>query len=317
MFTAPGCDLLPTDIGLDPLSGLPGFAAPTRYTVRRGDTLAKIASRHGVTVAELKSWNGLSSDLIEVDQVLVIWAGKQASGTAARRPVSKGARVAARPGADAIPMVTVTEVDATDRVVIQTPAPVGVLGVEIGGTDMEDLARSAKGLTKHDSTSADGSGLGERSGGLGSEGSAESVDLPGPLAKPRNDGPAIGAGAVSAPTLPMPPAKRCLPPPTDVEGEAAMATNLGLSVAQINGGMNPISGHAVACFPDGTSGVHEVTVEMVVGCDGRVSSSSVIAHAGLPAAVVGCLEQTLGHGGFPAHAVPDGIVFHSPLRFTF
>jgi len=30
-----------------------------RYTVRRGDTLYRIARLHGVTVAQLLSWNGI------------------------------------------------------------------------------------------------------------------------------------------------------------------------------------------------------------------------------------------------------------------
>ncbi|MFB1082147.1 LysM peptidoglycan-binding domain-containing protein [Jeotgalibacillus sp. JSM ZJ347] len=34
------------------------------YTVVKGDTLYKIATEHGITVGELMSWNGLSSDLI-------------------------------------------------------------------------------------------------------------------------------------------------------------------------------------------------------------------------------------------------------------
>ena len=38
------------------------------YTVKRGDTLSRIAKTHGVTVEELRMWNGISGDLIEVGQ---------------------------------------------------------------------------------------------------------------------------------------------------------------------------------------------------------------------------------------------------------
>lgn len=50
----------------------PSPAPPPVRTIEvvRGDTLGKLAKVHGVTVAELKAWNGLSSDLIEVGQVL-------------------------------------------------------------------------------------------------------------------------------------------------------------------------------------------------------------------------------------------------------
>lgn len=45
---------------------------PVRYTVVRGDTLGEIATAHGVTVDQIRAWNDLEGDLIEVDQVLVL-----------------------------------------------------------------------------------------------------------------------------------------------------------------------------------------------------------------------------------------------------
>ena len=42
------------------------------YTVQRGDTLSRIATTYGVTVEELRSWNGISGDLIEVGQRIQI-----------------------------------------------------------------------------------------------------------------------------------------------------------------------------------------------------------------------------------------------------
>ena len=41
------------------------------YTVRKGDTLGRIASRCGVTTANLRQWNGLRSNVIRVGQTLV------------------------------------------------------------------------------------------------------------------------------------------------------------------------------------------------------------------------------------------------------
>jgi membrane-bound lytic murein transglycosylase D len=43
------------------------------YKVRSGDSLGKIASRHGVTVAQLKSWNHLRSNTIRAGQRLYIY----------------------------------------------------------------------------------------------------------------------------------------------------------------------------------------------------------------------------------------------------
>mgnify|MGYP001179290690 FL=1 len=42
------------------------------YVVARGDSLSRIARRYGVSVAQLKAWNGLKSDLIFVGQRLVV-----------------------------------------------------------------------------------------------------------------------------------------------------------------------------------------------------------------------------------------------------
>ncbi len=42
------------------------------YRIRRGDNLGKIASRNGVTVAQLKTWNGLKNDRISVGKNLIV-----------------------------------------------------------------------------------------------------------------------------------------------------------------------------------------------------------------------------------------------------
>ena len=52
------------------------------YTVKSGDTLSGIANRNGVTVAQLKQWNGLSGNNIKVGQKLKVKAGSTSQPTA-------------------------------------------------------------------------------------------------------------------------------------------------------------------------------------------------------------------------------------------
>lgn len=42
------------------------------YKVIKGDTLSKIATNYGTTVANIKKWNNLSTDVIKVEQLLVV-----------------------------------------------------------------------------------------------------------------------------------------------------------------------------------------------------------------------------------------------------
>jgi murein DD-endopeptidase MepM/ murein hydrolase activator NlpD len=79
-----GCDLLTPE--------------PPTYTVVRGDTLSKIAKVHGCTVDDLRTWNGISGDLIEVGQVLVVGEGGDAppEATAPAAPARTRKRRSAR-----------------------------------------------------------------------------------------------------------------------------------------------------------------------------------------------------------------------------
>ena len=53
------------------------------YTVKSGDTLSGIATRHGVTVNQLKQWNGLTSNNIKVGQKLKLNSSSSAASASA------------------------------------------------------------------------------------------------------------------------------------------------------------------------------------------------------------------------------------------
>jgi membrane-bound lytic murein transglycosylase D len=66
-------DVLENTSAVEPLveNRVPAKSART-YTVRRGDTLSKIAQRFGKTVAQLKSWNRLRTTNLQVGTRLLI-----------------------------------------------------------------------------------------------------------------------------------------------------------------------------------------------------------------------------------------------------
>jgi len=70
-----------------PLPQLFEMKKRTRYRVRSGDFLGKIARRFGVRVSDLKRWNGLRSNKLKIGQRLTIYPKKP--GFAAKKPSKK------------------------------------------------------------------------------------------------------------------------------------------------------------------------------------------------------------------------------------
>lgn len=59
-----------------------------RHTVQSGDTLSALARRYNTTVSRLREWNKLSSDLIRVNQSLIVEQGSTASSGQTMSPSS-------------------------------------------------------------------------------------------------------------------------------------------------------------------------------------------------------------------------------------
>ena len=70
--------------------------AYTTYTVKKGDSLGKIASRHHTTIANIKKWNNLKRDTIVPGQRLKIYSGKgpASSAVASSTPAQKASKPA-------------------------------------------------------------------------------------------------------------------------------------------------------------------------------------------------------------------------------
>jgi len=70
----------------------PGTGTGSEYVVRRGDTLSRIASITGASVAQLKSTNGLRNDVLQIGQKLAVPAGN--SAVVSRVSASASAQIA-------------------------------------------------------------------------------------------------------------------------------------------------------------------------------------------------------------------------------
>ena len=86
----------------------PVVANGVPYTVKKGDSLARVARRHHITLAELRSANSLTSDRLHIAQVLVI--PNRASKTPAVATTTKPAATTTAPAeseaTDAMPAAT-------------------------------------------------------------------------------------------------------------------------------------------------------------------------------------------------------------------
>jgi membrane-bound lytic murein transglycosylase D len=64
---------------IKPVEKASSTAEKITYKVKSGDVLGTIASKHNVSVSNIKEWNNLNSNLIKVGQTLYIYSGKAPS----------------------------------------------------------------------------------------------------------------------------------------------------------------------------------------------------------------------------------------------
>lgn len=123
-------------------------------------------------------------------------------------------------------------------------------------------------------------------------------------------------GATPADAIPTPKAERCIPfNPDPAEGE--MVTPDGLGYEQVRGALNGVIQHALRCGqPTGFKAVH-LTFELVVGCNGVVTSITASDDDGAPDTYVACVAAVIKKADFPAHDMADGMPVTYPVNVAW
>ena len=186
------------------------------YVVKSGDTLWKIAKAQGITLGQLREWNSLSGDLIEVGQVLRVGSG----------------------------------------VAVPSPEPTPTRA-----------RKTAPPKSKWKS-----------------------------LKKPRPE--------------------TCLEMTGD-PGEGDMVASAGLSLTEVQAGLNAIIGEALRCEADAGSSEADLVFEILVGCNGLVDKVTLNDRGDASKRYANCVGEVLGYADFPPHDMPDGMRFTYPVTVEF
>lgn len=119
--------------------------------------------------------------------------------------------------------------------------------------------------------------------------------------------------------LTLPSARRCLDASFDLDGDEdfGMATTQGLSPDQIRAAVPDFQEETLRCHPAEGEISGSVDIALEVGCDGRVTSSTVEDDRTTDGtgAFAACVAETFKYAAFPAHDQQGGVVFTQPLRY--
>jgi lipoprotein NlpD len=180
--TAPGDHASAAPLSADTSASTPlKKAPPLVYRVRRGDTLARVAQHHHISVRQLQAWNGLkASARLKPGQVLhvaspeTVRAMQQANAAAAAARTAaqtspQASAQAAAPAADATEVREVTQETRrhSSSVTLAWPAagsvveafqPGATRGIEIGGKAGDPVLAAADGKVMYAGTGLNGYG---------------------------------------------------------------------------------------------------------------------------------------------------------------
>ena len=96
-----------------------------------------------------------------------------------------------------------------------------------------------------------------------------------------------------------------------------MIASAGLSYEQVTLALNGVIQTALYCKqPQGVSELH-LTFELIVGCDGVVSTIEALEGDGAPESYVSCVQDVIAKADFPAHDMADGMPITYPVNVAW
>lgn len=252
------------------------------YTVVRGDSLSAIALREGRSVAELREWNGISGDLIEVGQVLTVG------------PPAQGVRT--------------TAVESLRRRAAPLLRRLKVWATESGGEADENAQQQSSGAAEE--IVPDGK-RGHRPRSVRVHRKQGKGVAPNGLQageqEPLSEEP-------TWPPLRMPAARPCLAADEGIEQES-FGRSQGLDAEQISAATRAFQEQTLRCYQGREGAEGEVLIRLVVGCDGRVLRSQVAGDDTGMEGFAECVADVMRYAAFPAHA-RDEVEVVVPLQFV-
>lgn len=127
----------------------------------------------------------------------------------------------------------------------------------------------------------------------------------------------VGAAwAAPADRVPTPRAEPCIPFDPEL-GDEGMATPAGLDYEQVRTALNGVIQAALYCpRPEGLAEVH-LTFELLVGCNGLVSTLDTVDAGGAPQPYVDCVASVIKKADFPAHDMENGMPVTYPVNVSW
>lgn len=121
--------------------------------------------------------------------------------------------------------------------------------------------------------------------------------------------------ATPADAIPAPKAEACKAFTPDPDDDYASPEGLGYE--QVRTALNGVIQHALKCGqPAGFTELH-LTFELVVGCNGVVSSITASEDDGAPAPYLACVTAVIKKADFPAHDMADGMPVTYPVNVAW